>query len=340
MQGERCEEESMNPNATSTSASNETKQPVVILVVGMAGTGKTTLVHALQNYATGKGIRSYFINLDPAVASVPYRANIDIRDTVSYKEVMNSYRLGPNGAIMTSLNLFATKFNQVVSLLEKKEALEWIIVDTPGQIEVFTWSASGQLIAESLAAVFPTIILFVADTTRCINPSTFVSSMLYSSGIMLKQQLPLLLVFNKTDVVSADLVISWMRDNDALQEAVDLGSSGSLAGLPQGGCGSDGNVGVGGFGSGGGSYASTLARSMSLFLHEFYENIPYAAVSASTNAGLNELEAAIVRGKTQAVEENQRMREVELQKKKEANEANAARQIAAFQRDLGKGDHF
>lgn len=38
---------------------------------------------------------------------------IDIRDTVNYKKVMQVYNLGPNGAIVTSLNLFATKFNQV-----------------------------------------------------------------------------------------------------------------------------------------------------------------------------------------------------------------------------------
>jgi len=31
---------------------------------------------------------SYLINLDPAVNSIPYKSNIDIRDTVKYKEVM------------------------------------------------------------------------------------------------------------------------------------------------------------------------------------------------------------------------------------------------------------
>jgi GTPase SAR1 family protein len=45
---------------------------------------------------------------------VPYPANIDIRDTVNYKEVMKQYELGPNGGIVTSLNLFATKFDQVL----------------------------------------------------------------------------------------------------------------------------------------------------------------------------------------------------------------------------------
>ena len=38
---------------------------------------------------------------------------LDIRDTVKYKEVMKQYGLGPNGGIVTSLNLFATRFDQV-----------------------------------------------------------------------------------------------------------------------------------------------------------------------------------------------------------------------------------
>lgn len=48
-----------------------------------------------------------------AVKRVPFSANIDIRDTVNYKEVMTQYGLGPNGGILTALNLFATKFDQV-----------------------------------------------------------------------------------------------------------------------------------------------------------------------------------------------------------------------------------
>lgn len=35
----------------------------------------------------------YVINLDPAVRTVPFESNIDIRDSVNYKEVMQSYNL-------------------------------------------------------------------------------------------------------------------------------------------------------------------------------------------------------------------------------------------------------
>ena len=82
--------------------------PMVVLVIGMAGAGKSTLMHRINLDVNETKKRSYFINLDPAVNSVPYAANIDIRDTVNYKEVMSQYGLGPNGGILTSLNLFNT----------------------------------------------------------------------------------------------------------------------------------------------------------------------------------------------------------------------------------------
>ena len=77
-----------------------------------AGTGKTTLMHRLVCDMQASNKRGYVVNLDPAVMTLPFGANIDIRDTVRYKDVMKEYGLGPNGGILTSLNLFATKFDE------------------------------------------------------------------------------------------------------------------------------------------------------------------------------------------------------------------------------------
>ena len=77
------------------------------------GSGKTTLMHRLVAHTHLSNIRGYVMNLDPAVMTLPYASNIDIRDTVKYKEVMKQFNLGPNGGILTSLNLFATKFDEV-----------------------------------------------------------------------------------------------------------------------------------------------------------------------------------------------------------------------------------
>ena len=104
----------------------------------------------------------YLVNLDPAVLETPFGANIDVRDTVNYREVMKQYQLGPNGGILTALNFFATRFEQVLTLIEARRAehaarepcdpLRYVLLDTPGQIEIFTWSASGQIITELVPA--------------------------------------------------------------------------------------------------------------------------------------------------------------------------------------------
>lgn len=126
---------------------------------------------------------------------------LDIRETVKYKEVMKQYGLGPNGAIVTSLNLFATKFSQLTSILEKNQKNhKYVIFDTPGQIEVFTWSASGNIITEALGSSFPTVIIYVMDLCRSLSPVTFMSNMLYACSILYRTKLPLLLVMNKVSV--------------------------------------------------------------------------------------------------------------------------------------------
>lgn len=56
--------------------------PVVLLVIGMAGSGKTTLMGRIQTTLREKGSNGYLINLDPAVMSIPYEPHVDIRDTV------------------------------------------------------------------------------------------------------------------------------------------------------------------------------------------------------------------------------------------------------------------
>lgn len=60
-------------------------KPIVLLVLGMAGSGKTTFVHRLIAYMNEHGKRTYNLNLDPAVFEVNYPCNIDIRDSVKYK---------------------------------------------------------------------------------------------------------------------------------------------------------------------------------------------------------------------------------------------------------------
>jgi len=151
--------------------------------------------------------------------------------------------LGPNGSILTSLNLFAAQFDQVVKLIEaKQDTIDYVIIDTPGQIEAFSQSASGQIITQSLACSFPTSNLYIADTVRCQNPNSFMSNMLYALSILYKSKIPLLVVFNKTDVIDHQFAVKWMTDFNEFDDALAKQEN----------------------------YLASLSRSMSLVLEEFY----------------------------------------------------------------------
>eukprot|EP00956_Cyclotella_meneghiniana_P008691 scaffold11862_cov74-Cyclotella_meneghiniana.AAC.11 len=305
------------------------KEPICVIVVGMAGSGKTTLMAQLQkslglknregvdesdgkgatdNAGTSKSRAGYAINLDPAAKYIPFSSSIDIRDTVDYLEVMRQHKLGPNGAILTCLNLFATKFDQVMDILEKrafgkeenrddnvekesekkgaaksdnpnidddlKSSLDYILVDTPGQIEAFTWSASGSIVTSALATTFPTILAFVVDTPRCAaSVHTFMSNMLYACSMLYRAKLPMVVVLNKTDVVGCEFVKEWMDDYESFQEALDDASSGD---------GYSDEV------AGGSGYYSSLTRSLSLVLDEFYNHLHKVGVSAATGDGIED----------------------------------------------------
>ncbi|KAI4143178.1 MAG: hypothetical protein L6R39_004674 [Caloplaca ligustica] len=306
--------------------------PVAVVCVGMAGktmepskfgksSGKTTFMQRINSHLHTKKNPPYVINLDPAVRNVPFDSNIDIRDSLNYKEVMKEYNLGPNGGILTSLNIFATKIDQIMGILEKRtkpnpdtpsaRPIKNIIVDTPGQIEVFVWSASGSILLDSLASSFPTVIAYIIDTPRTSSTSTFMSNMLYACSILYKTKLPMILVFNKTDVKDAEFAKEWMTDFEAFQAALKQEEDGGSFG---------GVEGAGGSLGAGSGYMGSLLNSMSLMLEEFYRHLSVVGVSSMTGQGVNEFFEA-VREKAEEFERDYRpellKRQQERQKEKE-----------------------
>ncbi|TKX25280.1 GTPase-like protein 2 [Elsinoe australis] len=317
--------------ASSAAPTASAKAPVSIAVVGMAGSGKTTFMQRINSHLHSKKAPPYVLNLDPAVHSTPFESNIDIRDSVNYKEVMKQYNLGPNGGILTSLNLFATKIDQVLSILEKRclpsaqpqgttqTTPKHILLDTPGQIEVFVWSASGSILLSALASSFPTVLAYVIDTPRTTSStSTFMSNMLYAISILYKTRLPMILVFNKTDVKSPDEAIEWMRDFESFQAALRAEEEAEQDG-----------------GAGGSGYMGSLLNSMSLVLEEFYNNLSVVGVSSMTGDGVDEFFEAVEGKRAEFEQEYAPELQRRKQERENEKEANREKQVEKLMRDMG-----
>lgn len=295
------------------------KPKPVIFCIGMAGSGKTTFMQRLNSHIHSKKQIPYVINLDPAVLKVPFGANIDIRDSIKYKKVMEEYNLGPNGAIVTSLNLFSTKIDQVIKLVDKKQdKISDVIIDTPGQIECFIWSASGSIITEAFASSYPTVIAYIVDTPRTTSPTTFMSNMLYACSILYKTKLPMIVVFNKTDVQSCEFAKEWMSDFESFQMAVQKDQQENQEQSS--------------------GYMSSLVNSMSLMLEEFYSNLDVVGVSSYTGQGFDEFMDAVDNKVDEYNEFYKAERERILKKKEDDERKRQTKSLNKLMKDMDMKD--
>uniref|UniRef100_A0A8I3N079 GPN-loop GTPase n=1 Tax=Canis lupus familiaris TaxID=9615 RepID=A0A8I3N079_CANLF len=189
-----------------------------------------------------------------------------------------------------------------MKFIEKAQNMsKYVLIDTPGQIEVFTWSASGTIITEALASSFPTVVIYVMDTSRSTNPVTFMSNMLYACSILYKTKLPFIVVMNKTDIIDHSFAVEWMQDFEAFQDALNQETT----------------------------YVSNLTRSMSLVLDEFYSSLRVVGVSAVLGTGLDELFVQV----TSAAEEYERYFSLCVQAN--AQSQHQKEQLERLRKDMG-----
>jgi len=196
-----------------------------------------------------------------------------------------------------------------MGFVEKRApTLKYIFLDTPGQIEVFNWSASGTIITDSFASVFPTVYIYVVDTPRSSNPQTFMSNMLYATSLFYRTRLPLIMVFTKTDIVKHDFAVQWMTDYESFEEACKSNES----------------------------YMGNFTQSMSSMISEFYNHFTCVGVSAITGSGMNEFFQALSNAALE-YENGYKIEYEKRKKEKENSELNRQQdQIDKFKLDMHK----
>ncbi|MEW5759264.1 MAG: ATP/GTP-binding protein [Candidatus Thermoplasmatota archaeon] len=174
---------------------------ILVYVVGTAGSGKTTLTSALKSWMSAAGYDAVTLNLDPGAEYLPYSPDIDVRDWLSLPEVMRSYSIGPNAAQITCADMLALKISEIKKEVEKIRT-NYIIVDTPGQIELFAFREASDVVVENLGE--KAVILFLFDSILAKNVSTLISLLLLSATVQVRFSIPTVNVLSKADLMKEE----------------------------------------------------------------------------------------------------------------------------------------
>ena len=192
-----------------------------IYITGTAGSGKSLLTSNLFQWYIDHDNFPITLNLDPAVSELPYLPDVDIRDHIDINNIIDTYGLGPNGAIIMAHDLISTKIQDIQLEVDELNP-DYILIDTPGQIELFAYRSSGNYFISNFQADSK-VTIFIMDGVLVSSPINFVSLSLLSTSINLRLKTSQINVLSKRDLIIDNLenILDWSHSDTTLLEALD-----------------------------------------------------------------------------------------------------------------------
>jgi len=194
---------------------------VNLFFTGTAGSGKSNLTKAFSVWMDRQGYRTVRVNLDPGAEDIPYEVDVDIRDWVSLPEVMDEHGLGPNGAQIVCADMIAVNAREIREVMDGYDC-HYYLIDTPGQMELFTFRQSSKEIVRVLGAE-RSLIAFLFDPILSKQPNGFASLLLLAATTQFRFDVPYYPVLSKADVLSddeIDMIQRWSTDYWDLESAL------------------------------------------------------------------------------------------------------------------------
>jgi GPN-loop GTPase len=194
----------------------------VTFIIGTAGSGKSLFTAALSEWLKMSKQDVAVVNLDPGVLKLPYSPDVDVRNYVDVGDLMEKYGLGPNGALILAADLIADQVEKITRDIQEINA-DMVLVDTPGQMELFAFRASGPYIVEELTKE-PKALIYLFDAVFSINPLNYVSNMFLSAAVYNRFFQPQVHLLSKCDLIPAEQVkriADWSADPRALEDAIE-----------------------------------------------------------------------------------------------------------------------
>jgi len=194
----------------------------IVFIIGTAGSGKSLFTAAFSEWLKMAKQDVAVVNLDPGVIKLPYSPDVDIRNYVDVGNLMEKYELGPNGALILAADLIADEIENVTRDVESANA-DLVLVDTPGQMELFAFRASGPYIVNELTKE-PKALVYLFDSVFSVNPLNYVSNMFLSAAVYNRFFQPQVHLLSKVDLLpkkEVDKITDWSANPHVLESAIN-----------------------------------------------------------------------------------------------------------------------
>jgi GTPase SAR1 family protein len=191
------------------------------MVLGPAGSGKSTYCKILQDHAEILKRDIVVINLDPAAETFKYRCDIDIRELITVVDVMLKQKLGPNGALVYCMEYLLNHMNWLEEQIETFAEDSYFLFDCPGQLELYShYDIMTSIIKILQKRGFSLCSVFCLDCTFLQEQSKFISGNLLSLATMIQISLPHLTVMTKCDLISKTNTYKEIEEGMSPEELV------------------------------------------------------------------------------------------------------------------------
>ncbi|KAI9096421.1 GPN-loop GTPase [Phlyctochytrium arcticum] len=171
--------------------------------MGPAGSGKSTYCSTIISHCETVKRSAHLVNLDPAAENFAYKPSIDIKDLITLEDVQEELGYGPNGGLIYCLEFLTNNLDFLEEELGEHED-DYLIIDCPGQIELYTHFPIMRTIVESLQRFnYRVCGVYLLDSQFVEDPSKFFAGVMSAMSAMIQLEIPHINVMSKMDLIGA-----------------------------------------------------------------------------------------------------------------------------------------